>query len=128
MRRAASAVARESITGGGNVNGQSGGSAHFGFVAHSSPFNGALSYHDDSASLDVKSSGGITSLTFNGSCATFGGNAKVNGAAGYTYEVNACDNDANGGGADTFFIKASGPSFSYSNGGALAGGDVQLHQ
>ena len=116
----------ESISGGGSVSASGGASAHFGFVAHAHPFNGALSYHDDSASLDVKSSGGITSLTFNANCATFGGNARVNGNAGYTYQVNACDNSSSGQ-TDTFFISASGPNFNYSNGGALTSGNIKLH-
>lgn len=116
----------ESISGGGTVSASGGTSAHFGFVAHANPLNGAVSYHDDSASLDVKSSGGVTSLTFNGNCATFGGNAKVNGAVGYKYQVNACDSSANAQ-PDTFFISVSGTNFNYSNGGALTGGNITLH-
>jgi hypothetical protein len=119
-------VPGESISGKGTVSGQSSGSARFGFIARTNPFNGAVSYHDDSASLDVKSSGGITSLSFNANCGTFSGNAKVNGSVGYSYQVNACDNSSSSQ-PGTFFISVSGPNFSYSNGGSLTSGNVTLH-
>ena len=43
------------ITGGGRL----GPDVNFGFVAKETPMNGALSYHDNSANVDVHSSGGI---------------------------------------------------------------------
>jgi hypothetical protein len=112
------------ITGGGRL----GTPVNFGFIAKDTPLNGALSYHDDNASLDVHSSNGIDSLTFSGNCASFTGNAKVNQQPGYRFRVSACDNADPGAGKDTFFISVSGPNFSYGNGGFITSGDVQIHK
>jgi hypothetical protein len=113
------------ITGGGHL----GPEVNFGFIAKQTPLNGALSYRDQAQSVDVHSSGGIDSLTFSGSCASFTGNAKVNGNAGYRFRVDACDNAPPGTPGDTFAIKVTGPNnFSYTNGGPLTGGDIQAHQ
>jgi hypothetical protein len=113
------------ITGGGRL----GPEVNFGFIANQTPLNGALSYRDQAQSVDVHSSGGIDSLTFSGNCASFTGNAKVNGTAGYRFSVDACDNAPPGTPGDTFAIKVTGPNnFSYTNGGPLTEGDIQLHQ
>jgi hypothetical protein len=94
------------ITGGGRL----GPDVSFGFVAKETPLNGALSYHDQAKDLDVESSGGIDSILFSGNCATFKGNAKVNGQPGYRFSVNACDNADPGAGKDTFEIGVTGPN------------------
>lgn len=113
------------ITGGGHL----GPDVNFGFVAKETPLNGALSYHDQSQNLDVKSSGGIDSILFSGNCATFKGNAKVNGQPGYRFSVNACDNADPGAGKDTFGIGVTGPNnFVYSKGPApITEGNIQMH-
>jgi hypothetical protein len=113
------------ITGGGRL----GPDVSFGFVAKETPLNGALSYHDQSQNLDVKSSGGIDSIVFSGNCATFKGNAKVNGQPGYRFSVNACDNGDPGAGKDTFGIGVTGPNnFVYSKGPApITEGNIQMH-
>lgn len=111
------------ITGGGRL----GTDVNFGFIAKESPLNGALSYHDQGMSLDVHSSGGIDSITFFGNCASFTGDAKVNGQPGYRFRVDTCDNAEPGAGRDSFAISVTGPSFGYSKGGLLTDGNVQLH-
>jgi hypothetical protein len=127
----------EKITGGGRIQSQtSGRTANFGFVAMNDKPNASLSFHDDGAtrgSIDVHSSN-ITepTVTFRGNCATFSGSAKVNQQPGYTYTVDACDNnDPNSGGAgqDTFFItvKNAAGSVVYSNGGVITSGDIEIH-
>jgi hypothetical protein len=125
----------EKITGGGQIASQTPGqTANFGFVAMNDKPKASLSYHDDGAtrgSIDVHSANtSVPSVTFSGNCGTFKGDAKVNQKLGYTYTVNACDNnDPNNGGAgkDTFFISVTGPNFSYSNGGFITSGDIEIH-
>src|SRR4029077_2128138 len=114
------------ITGGGRL----GPDVNFGFIAKETPLNGSLSYHDQSQNLDVKSSGGIDSITFAGNCASFTGNAKVNGQPAYRFRVSACDNAEPGAGKDTFSIRVTGPNnFAYSKGPApITEGNIQLHQ
>ncbi len=112
------------ITGGGRL----GTPVNFGFIAKDTPLNGALSYHDDNANLDVHSSNGIDSLTFSVNCASFTGNAKVNQQPGYRFRVSACDNADPGAGKDTFFISVTGPNSSYSNRGFITSGDIQIHK
>jgi len=113
------------ITGGGRI----GNPVTFGFIAKESPQNGALEYQDDSATLKVHSSGGIDSLTFAGNCATFTGNAKVNGQSGYRFRANACDVANPGAGKDTFGITVTGPNgFSYSKPPTpITEGNIQMH-
>jgi hypothetical protein len=115
----------QKITGGGRL----GPNVNFGFIAKDTPLNGALNYRDSGPNgADVKSSGGIDSLTFSGNCASFTGNAKVNGSAGYRFRVDACDNAPSGTPGDTFAIKVTGPGgYSYSNGGPLTEGNIQKH-
>jgi hypothetical protein len=122
----------EKITGGGQVASQTPGqTANFGFIANSNKPNASLSYHDDGAtggSIDVHSANtSVPSMTFSGKCATFKGDAKVNQKPGYTYTVNACDNAEPGAGKDTFFISVTGPNLSYSNGGFITSGNIQIH-
>ena len=122
----------EKITGVGQIPSQKPGlSANFGFVAKNDPPNASLSYHDDGAtggSIDVHSSNvTVPTITFSGNCATFKGSAKLNQKPGYNYNVNTCDGDP-AAGKDTFFISVSGPNFSYSNGGFITSGNIQIHQ
>ena len=122
----------EKITGGGQIASQTPGlTANFGFVAMNDKPKASLSYHDDGAtggSIDVHSANtSVPSVTFQGNCSTFKGDAKVNQKLGYKYTVNACDNAEPGAGKDTFFISVSGPNFSYSNGGFITSGNIQIH-
>ncbi len=123
----------EKITGGGQVASQTPGlTANFGFVAQNAKPNASLSYHDDGAKggpIDVHSANtSVPSVTFSGNCGTFKGDAKVNQKPGYKYTVNACDNGEPGAGKDTFFISVTGSNFSYSDGGFITEGDVQIHK
>jgi len=121
------------ITGGGQIASQTPGqTANFGFVAQNDKPNASLSYHDDGAtggSIDVHSANtSVPSVTFQGNCGTFKGDAKVNQKLGYKYSVNACDNGEPGAGQDTFFISVTGPNLSYSNGGFITSGHIQIHK
>lgn len=123
----------EKITGGGQIASQTPGlTANFGFVAQNDKPNASLSYHDDGATsgaIDVHSANtSVPSVTFSGNCGTFKGDAKVNQKPGYKYTVTACDNADSGAGKDTFFISVAGPNFSYSNGGFITSGNIQIHK
>ncbi len=123
----------ENITGGRQIASQTPGlTANFGFVAMNDKPNASLSYHDDGAtggSIDVHSTNtSVPSVTFKGNCSTFKGDAKVNQKLGYKYAVNACDNADPGAGKDTFSISVTGPNFSYSNGGFITSGNIQIHK
>jgi hypothetical protein len=123
----------EKITGGGRIASQTPGqTANFGFVAQNDKPNASLSFHDDGANggaIDVHSANtSVPSVTFSGNCGTFKGDAKVNQQLGYKYTVNACDNGEPGAGKDTFFISVTGPNFSYSNGGFITEGNIQIHK
>src|SRR6266478_3152722 len=123
----------EKITGGGQITSQTPGlTANLGFVAQNDKPKALLSDHDDSAkdgAIDVHSANtSVPSVTFSGNCGTFQGDAKVNQKLGYTYTVNACDNADPGAGKDTFFISVTGSKFSYSNGGFITDGNIQIHK
>ena len=120
----------EKVTGHGDLEAESGGSASFGLIAKNQAANASLSYKDPGApngGLDVRSSNiTVPSVSFSGSCASVSGSAKVNNQAGYRYTAEACDNGEPGAGSDTFSINVSGPNFSYSNSGTLTSGNVQV--
>jgi len=52
-------------------SGRLGSAVNFGFIAKQTPLNGVLQYRDDGSSLSLRSSNGIDSLIFQGSCGTF---------------------------------------------------------
>ena len=123
----------EKIAGGSQIASQTSGlAANFGFVAMNDKPKASLSYHDDGAaggSIDVHSANtSVPSVTFQGDCWTSKGDAKVNQKPGYTYTVNACDNAKPDAGKDTFFISVTGPNFSYSNGGVITSGNIQIYK
>ena len=123
----------ENITGRGQIASQTPGqTANFGLVAQNYKPNASLSYHDDGANggaIDVHSANtSLPSITFSGNCGTFNGDAKVNQKLGYKYSVKACDNADAGAGQDTFSISVTGPNFSYSNGGFITSGNIQIHK
>jgi len=119
------------MTGGGKL-GTGRDIATFGFNAGSrgaGGLHGQLQYIDHATGLKVHSlsvdSFGVMAGT---PCVTFSGSARVNGADGYSYTVNqACDNGEPGVGHDTFDISVSGSGVTYSRGGTLTGGNLQLH-
>jgi len=123
----------ENITGRGQIASQTPGqTANFGLVAQNYKPNASLSYHDDGANggaIDVHSANtSLPSITFSGNCGTFNGDAKVNQKLGYKYSVKACDNADAGAGQDTLSISVTGPNFSYSNGGFITSGNIQIHK
>jgi hypothetical protein len=112
------------MTGGARL----GADVNFGFIAKANPLNGALEYQDQAQSLNVHSSGGITSVSFSGVCADFNGNAKMNGQTGYTFRVHACDNAEPGVGKDFFSIDVSNTTgFTYHKEGTITDGNIQAH-
>ncbi len=118
------------MTGGGKL-GTGRDIATFGLNAGSrgsGGLHGHLQYTDHAGSLSVHSQS-IDSFDLIGTtCVTFSGSARVNNVDGYRFTVNqACDNFEPGVGHDTFDISVSGPGISYSRGGTLTGGNLQLH-
>jgi hypothetical protein len=97
---------------------------NFALTFKSDPMNGTLQYADSAADVKVQSSNGAQAVEFQGACVTANGDAKVNGAIGYTYHVQACDNGDHGA-RDTLFIRVTGPNLDYSNSGVLTEGDFK---
>jgi hypothetical protein len=115
----------EQEAGEGETQNSDGSKDDFSFITYSNPRNGVLQYDDSSANLHLRTSTGITSLSFSGSCGTSAGNAKVNGQSGYTYSAVACDYGATN--SDTFSITVNGPNgFTYNKTGNLSAGFVHL--
>src|SRR3989475_4483418 len=122
------------VTGGGWIKVGS-GKANFGFNAGYKPnattpeihFN----YIDHNSGMQMKA----TSIsiyrqgdTAKGDTATtrhMEGNAEINGVPGFTYSIDVADNGEPGQNTDTLKISLSN---GYSAGGALAGGNIQLHK
>jgi hypothetical protein len=68
-------------------------------------------------------------IAVNGNTATFFGQGKLNGVAGYNFTVTAKDGGGVGSGLDTVSIAITGPSnYSYTANGAIAGGDIVVKQ
>jgi len=68
-------------------------------------------------------------IAMNGNVATFVGQGKLNGVAGYGYTIVAKDGGAVGSGLDTVSISITGPnSYSYSTNATIVGGDVVVKQ
>jgi len=120
------------MTGGGKL-GSGRDIATFGFNAGSRDgggLHGQLQYIDHLQNLKVHSQSiGSFDLIAGTTCVTFSGSARVNNVDGYTLRVNqACDNFEPGVGHDTFDISVSRDGItSYSRGGTLTGGNLQLH-
>jgi hypothetical protein len=64
-------------------------------------------------------------VVVNGNCAQVVGTATVNGAPGFGFNVDVCDNGEPGKDADTFSIVMSD---AYTASGTLGGGNVQIHK
>ena len=141
------------VTGGGQVQGQdplfspigellslpaiilspSGARANFGFVIQLAPGasvpKGNLVYQDHDADVQIKSTSYNQLIISDGICgpnthAFFSGMAKVNGVTEtLTVEVDDCGEPSSGPPPDTFDIETD----TYSNGGPLIGGNIQIH-
>ncbi len=119
-------VPKDFATGGGWIP-IGNGKGTFGFVAgykdHQTSPSGNLVYIDHTIGMKVKATS-VTSYTGSGNTRTFGGDASINGASGYTYSVTVVDNGEPGAGHDTFSIHLS---TGYSASGTLGGGNIEIH-
>ena len=120
------------VTGGGWITGTpSGAKANFGVGGgiKQGVFWGHLTYVDHGAGgPQVKGTGvtGYAADQTNPTLRHISGTAEVDGQGGFTYQVDVADNGEPGS-SDTFAIRVSGAGFSYSAGGPLSGGNIQLH-
>jgi acetyltransferase-like isoleucine patch superfamily enzyme len=115
-------VTATSASGRGSVNGV-GDQATFNFHVSLSgdQASGSLTYSDPAAVVSF-SRAKVRTLTFTGTTATFGGNARLGDGSRVTYSVNVSDNSSDGS-SDTFTISLSN---GYSAGGTLTSGDIQI--
>jgi len=125
-------VGKDFVTGGGWIHGPSGAKANFG-VAGGIKVDGTMFGHlefIDHGSTGPKVHGtGVTNYSVvNPTTRKIDGTAEVNGQSGFTYSVMATDGD-DAGTSDAFSIQVWGPNgYSYSAGGNLGGGEIQLHK
>lgn len=114
------------VTGGGWIA-VLGSKANFGLTAqvknNTGNPSGNLTYHEHPQNRDVKSTD-ITSIVVSGPCAQIRGNARVNGAGSFGFEVRVCDMAEPGADSDTFSITMSD---GYTAEGTLGGGNIQIH-
>jgi len=119
------------VTGGGFIA-VPGGRANFGFNAGIKPNaiapDGHLNYVDHATGMHVKSINVANYTPTGATSRSFGGDAEVNGQAGFTYIVDVADNGEPGHHQDTFRIRL--PSIGYDSGAGktLEGGNIQLHK
>src|SRR3989475_12741442 len=124
------------VTGGGFIP-VPGGRANFGLNARIKPNaiapDGHLNYVDHATGMHVKSINVANYTPTGATSRSFGGDAEVNGQAGFTYIVDVADNGEPGHHQDTFRIRL--PSISYDSGAGktgagktLEGGNIQLHK
>jgi hypothetical protein len=120
------------VTGGGWITNQSGDKANFGVAGgiKQGVGWGHLTYIDHGAGgLHAKGTS-VTGYVPDPDIPTMRhitGTAEVNGQPGYTYQVDVSDNGEPGSN-DYFAIRLfSGADLSYSAGGLLRGGNIQLH-
>jgi hypothetical protein len=118
------------ITGGGWINITGDPKATFGFVGQypdaSNTANGSVEYQDHIANLNIKSIQiNTVATTLDKKKGAITGLAQVNGAGSYPFVVYVEDNAEPGKGADVFMISL--PTYPYSNGAILSGGNIQIH-
>jgi myo-inositol-hexaphosphate 3-phosphohydrolase len=103
--------------------------SNFGFIVSSCDgvsFHGQIEYQDRAAGINLHGSK-MSSLVVSSdrTSGTFGGEATVNGRAGYTFRVDVRDRGEPGR-TDEFTISI--PELSYRKGGTLVWGNVQIHK
>ncbi len=118
------------ITGGGWINITGDPKATFGIVGQypdaSNTANGSVEYQDHIAKLNIKSIQiNTVATTLDKKKGAITGLAQVNGAGSYPFVVYVEDNAEPGKGADVFMISL--PTYPYSNGTILSGGNIQIH-
>jgi hypothetical protein len=89
--------------------------------------NGALLFKDPTQGLVIRSSNGVSGITYAGRCVSFTGDARVNDALGYRFAFSGCDVANPGAGFDTYTLDVTGPSFAYHKAGTLTSGDIHMH-
>lgn len=121
------------VTGGGWIRGPSGAKANFGVTGginiRKNEFRGHLEYADHGSRLKVKSTGVTAYIVLDAVTRRIAGTAKMNGLAGFTYQVDVSDNGEPGRN-DVFAIRLWNGSGTlvYSASGTLQGGNIQLHK
>jgi hypothetical protein len=118
------------ITGGGWISITGDPKATFGIVGQypdaSNTASGSVEYQDHIANLNIKSIQiNTVATTLDKKKGTITGLATVNGAGSYPFVVYVEDNAEPGKGADVFMISL--PTYPYSNGTILSGGNIQIH-
>jgi hypothetical protein len=126
-------VGKDFVTGGGFITGTpSGAKGNFGVgggIKEDGSLWGHLEYIDH-GSNDPKVHGTrVTNYSIlSANTRQIDGTAEVNGQSGFTYRVVVADDDQPGTN-DTFSIQVWGSNgYSYSAGGTLGGGEIQLHK
>jgi len=121
-------VSGDRVTGGGFITLPSGAKGTFGVSGginvKKNAFRGHLEYNDHGSGLRVKGTGVTAYIVLDAVTRRIQGTAKVNGVAGFTYQVDVSDNGEPGRN-DTFSLSLSS---GYSASGKLAGGNIQLHK
>ena len=111
--------------------GQGEDSDHDHFQFHDSPSrpeSSNVSFKDQSQGIKVQSVNGARSVTYNGACVTFVGDALVNEEPGYVLTFAACDLSVLGIGIGNLSIAVTGPAgFLYQKSAALTSGRVSIH-
>src|SRR6266851_2843867 len=125
-------VGKDFVTGGGWIHGPSGAKANFGVaggIKEDGTMFGHLEFIDHGSTGPKVHGTGVTNYSVvNPTTRKIDGTAEVNGQSGFTYSVMATDGD-DAGTSDAFSIQVWGPNgYSYSAGGNLGGGEIQLHK
>ena len=119
------------ITGGGTIPILGDPKATFGingqYLDKSNIPNGNIEYQDHIANLNIKSiSIKSVASTLDKKKGVITGLAKVNDTGSYPFEVYVEDNGEPGKGVDVFNISI--PTYQYTNGAILNGGNIQIHE
>jgi hypothetical protein len=117
------------ITGGGWISIKGDPKATFGIVGQYPDGNtaqGNVEYQDHKANLNIKSIQiNTVATTLDNKKGSITGLAQVNGAGSYPFVVYVEDNGEPGKDIDVFNISL--PTYTYSNGDILNGGNIQIH-
>jgi hypothetical protein len=116
------AVTATMASGRGSIIGQ-GDTATFNFRANltGNRPSGSVTFSDPAAGISI-SKAKVRTLSFSGTSADLGGNARLGDGTRVTYSVSVTDNSSDGS-SDTFSISLSN---GYSAGGTLTSGDIQV--
>ncbi len=117
---------KDFVSGGGWIDPLGNGSkANFAVAGGiKNGFWGHLQYVDHGTGMKVKGTGVTAYVIKDGTLRHIEGTCEINGASGYTYQVDVADNGEPGRDLDTFSMVLSN---GYSASRKLAGGNIQLH-